>query len=384
MSGTHNLWRTWGKFFALHNSHEVKVKKTAFFAALTLVAATAASAEDAAMHGYFVHGINHRAPDFAARTAKVPTWTFAWSYAGRQYNAVFVGTAPSGGATTTVPVYLVPVKLTYGTTVADPTLADISGVSPVNRTLESPIFRSTVDFRAGGNVDMGKTQFIDAFQRSGLWGTVKAHTTYHVLFGTPKVLAKQSITVPAADGTVASAFGINAIIANINWFDPIAQGLLTTLKIPTNSLAIFITTQTYLSGTSDTSGCCIGGYHSYTGTQAYSHFTFITPPAGAGLAFSNDVSALSHELAEYVDDPLTTNTNVPALCGSQGNLNQIYEVGDPIEVDPNYGDYTYLVAGYSYHLQDEVTPTYFGAPASTSTAGQSFRGHKFSVCQNGG
>lgn len=359
--------------------------KAALIAMLALAASPGiASAQDSnfVMHPHFERGINARPPGPAARAAALPTFTFAWSYQTRQYSAVFMGKKPSTGLSTTIPVYLIPVELTYGTTSADPTVADSSGVSPVNRTLSSPVFKRNIDFVAAGGVDMGKTQYIDAFERANLWGTVQSQTGYHVYFGTPQVTAKQTLVVPKNQGTIATAFGVKAIIANINWFDPQAEALLTSLQIPARSIAVFITTQSYLSDNAGTSGCCIGGYHSYTGTQAYAHFTFITPPSG--LAFSNDVSALSHELGEYVDDPYTNNTDVPASCATQGNGQQIYEVGDPIEVDTNYGDFDVKSGGYTYHLQDLVNPTYFGASAGTSTTGQSFKGLSFSVCQNGG
>ena len=109
------------------------------------------------------------------------------------------------------------------------------------------------------------------------------------------------------------------------------------------------TTQSYLSNNSGTSGCCIGGYHNVSGAgQPYAMFTYIQKSG----AFSQDVSALSHEIGEYVDDPNTNNTDVPPDCTS----NRIYEVGDPLENEANYGDYAYVVNTFTYHLQDLVTP----------------------------
>jgi hypothetical protein len=107
--------------------------------------------------------------------------------------------------------------------------------------------------------------------------------------------------------------------------------------------------------------------------------------SGKNIVFSQDVSALSHELGEFYDDPLVNNSNIPSLCSTQGNHNSIYEVGDPIEVDANYGDYEYTLGGLVWHLQDLTLPTYFGAKKNTSIPfNQTFQGTKFSVCQNGG
>ena len=103
-------------------------------------------------------------------------------------------------------------------------------------------------------------------------GEVSTHTGYHVLFGKPKVEPLKSIKVPAADGGVATDFGVKVINADINWFDAKVQSLINSLNLPVDSLPIFIVTQTYLT---DGGSCCIGGYHSYNGTQAYSAFSYI-------------------------------------------------------------------------------------------------------------
>jgi hypothetical protein len=194
----------------------------------------------------------------------------------------------------------------------------------------------------------------------------------------------QTLTVPSADGTVASPFGVRVGIANINWFDPKVEAMLTSLAIPANSLPIFIVYDVYLSGNSGESGCCIGGYHSYNGTQAYSEFSYI----GTSGTFAEDVAALSHEAGEWLDDPLTNNTDVPAACGTHGNDSRILEVGDPEEVDANYGTFPYTFGGFTYHLQDLVYLEYFGAPTSTSVDGGAMTFHDnpfgLSVCSNGG
>ncbi len=361
------------------------MRQSILLAGATLLAASGAFANDTTgVHPYFVHGINRHEPLSIVRPlGGIPTFTFKWTYNGTLYHATFAGKAPSANTTTTIPVYIIPIKLTYGSTTTDPTAADYTGKSPVQNTLASPIFNAGIDYIQGGT-NVGNTQYEDAYQRANLWGKVKTYTNSHTLLGTPTVKPVQSLTVPTNEGTVATEFGVKVIVANINWIDPKFTGMLTSLGIPANSLPIFVTTQTYLSGNSGTSQCCIGGYHSYTGTQAYSHFTYISN-SGSTLAFSQDVSALSHEVGEWLDDPLTNNTSVPASCGTNGNRNQIYEVGDPIEVDANYGDYNYTLNGRVWHLQDMVMPTYFGAPKSASIPyNQSFQGHKFSVCQNGG
>jgi hypothetical protein len=234
----------------------------------------------------------------------------------------------------------------------------------IQNIVASPIFDSTTTYTQGGT-NVGTTQYEDAFQRASLWGTVSTHTAYHTLLGTPTVEPEQTLKV-GTNGTVATDFGVKVLNVGINWFDGKIEPMLTSLHIPANALPIFVTTQVYLTS----GGCCIGGYHSYTGTQAYSMFTYIQKSG----AFSQDVSALSHEVGEWLDDP-ETNNNSP--CG-------IYEVGDPLENEANYGSYPYPLGGFTYHLQDLAMPPYFGAPTSTSVHGWStFQGTSLTVCQNG-
>ncbi|MEJ0045820.1 MAG: hypothetical protein WDN04_06620 [Rhodospirillales bacterium] len=292
-------------------------------------------------------------------------WTFSYTYKGRTYNDVFIGTNPTGGASTTVPVYIIPINLKKSKKInTDPSTVLSNGKTVTQNTVASPIFQTGIDYVQGGT-DIGNTQYIDAYQRASLWGTVSSHTGYHVLLGAPTVEPEQTIKV-GANGTIATDFGVKVLNANINWFDGKIEPMLKKLKIPTNALPIFLITQTYLTS----GGCCIGGYHAYTGTQAYSVFSYIQKPG----VFSQDVSALSHEVAEWLDDP-TTNNNSP--CG-------IYENGDPLENTANYGDYPYPLGGFTYHLQDLATPVYFGAPTTTTVHGwTTFQGTSLAVCQNG-
>jgi hypothetical protein len=316
-------------------------------------------------------------------TAGAPTWNFSYSYLATTYTDTFVGTNPTGGTSTTVPTYIIPIKMSLSGFAPSPSKKLSNGKTVIANTTASPIFQN-LDYKQGGT-DVGTTQYIDAFQRAALWGTVSSHTTYHVLLGTPTVKPLQTFAVPSGDGVVAKAFGVKVIVANINWFDAKAQSLITTLGIPSGALPIFLTTQTFLSNDGTINTCCIGGYHSVSGSGLpYSMFTYIQKSG----AFSQDVSALSHEIGEYVDDPNTNNSDTPAACSALGNRNSLYEVGDPIEVDtsPKYGDYAYALGGFTYHLQDLVTPVYFGAPTSTSVNGwESFQGQSFTtVCANGG
>jgi hypothetical protein len=327
-----------------------------------------------------------------APATPLTTWNGSFVYSGRTYTYNMVGTAPSTGTSTTVPVFIIPIALQYKsgttTTTFSPQTKQSNGASAVTNTVNSPIFKD-MDWIAGDGVtDLGTTQYEDAFQRGNFWGQVSSAPGYHVLLGAPKVAPVQTYVVPAADGSIASEFGVRVGLADINWFDStVIQPLLKKFtQIQPGTLPIFMTYDVYL-----TSGgfCCVGGYHSATGLQAYSMFTYVKLVSPG--AFSQDVSALSHELGEYVDDPLVVNSNgniIPAKCGQDpNNPSDILEVGDPEEVDTGYGDFAYTFNGFTYHLQDLVYLEYFGAPTTTSVGGEmTFHNNPFHLtfCSNGG
>ena len=311
--------------------------------------------------------------------ASLQSWNGSFTYGGTQYTYNMVGTAPSTDNSTTVPVYIIPIKIvvtshrtryTY-----DPSHVLSNGKTVTNNTIASPVFDSSTTYIQGG-VNVGKTQYVDAFQRANFWETVQNAPNYHLLLGTPTVLAEQTLTVPSNYGTVGSPFGYQVGEVDINYFDAQIQSIISHFsQIQPNSFPIFLTYNVYLT---ESRQCCIGGYHSSEGNigslQAYAHFTYIDHSG----TFAQDVSALSHEAGEWADDPLTVNYNGnDTPCG-------ILEVGDPLEGEPNYGDYPYTVNGFTYHLQDLAFLPYFGAPLNTSVNDwYSFQHASLSVCSNG-
>jgi len=320
--------------------------------------------------------------DEATPATPLTTWNGSFVHTGTTYNYNMVGTTPSTGKSTNVPVYIIPIVLEYQsgttTTVFNPFTKQSNGKSAVLNTVDSPIFQN-MDWKAPDGTDLGTTQYEDAFQRGNFWGQVSKAPGYHVLLGTPHVLKAQKFIVPPADGSVGNEFGVKVGLADINWFDStIIQPLIVKFHaIQPTTIPIFMTYNVYLTS----GGCCIGGYHSSTGSsaapQAYSQFTYIGKPG----AFSQDVGALSHELGEWLDDPLVVNTNGNVVaCG-------ILEVGDPEEVYANYGDFPYTFNGFTYNLQDLTYLEYFGAPTTTSVSGEmTFHNNPFGLtfCSRGG
>jgi hypothetical protein len=316
----------------------------------------------------------------------LPTFNGSFTYQNQVINYNMVGAAPSQNSSTTIQAIIIPIKIviTKGTskTTFDPTHVLPNGKTVTANTIASPVFDSTTDYIQGG-VDLGATQYIDAYQRGNFWGNgaTALYPNYHLLLGGPTLDAEQTLSPPATRGHTGTPFGHKVAEVDINWLDAQLHTLLTKLAIQPNTLPIFLVYDTYLTS----GGCCIGGYHSsvtnVNGTVSYAEFTYIDYVGN----FSQDVSALSHEVGEWADDPLVNNGGNPApsQCGSGA----ILENGDPEEGFTNYGAFPYALGGFSYNLQDLVFLPYFGAPTTTSVNGWlSFQGNPFglTVCSNGG
>jgi hypothetical protein len=337
-----------------------------------VVAADTAGTSEKATARYVVIPPKPAAPGTELSPSTLATWTGSFTHNNTNFNYVMVGTDPTTGTGTIITTFIIPVKIILSTgQVFDP--LGVGFNNPIGMTLLSPIFDGSTTYTQGG-VDVGTTQYVDAFQRGNFWSIVQNEPNYHVLLGGPNahvtLLPELVLNVPAGSGHIGTPFGHQVAEVDINYFDNQISAYMTQhSQINPSNFPIFETANTYLlSG-----GCCVGGYHSANGQQTYAHFTYITFPGD----FAQDVSALSHEVSEWMDDPLTNGGN-RTPCG-------ILEVGDPLETTNNFGSTHYTLHGFQYNLQDETFIGYFGAPLSTSVnSWYTFQNFPFTtICQNG-
>ncbi|HTK80288.1 MAG TPA: hypothetical protein VL286_07580 [Rhizomicrobium sp.] len=302
-------------------------------------------------------------------------------HVGQTITYTMVGTDPSSSnSPTTIPVVIIPIKMVYGALngnmTFDPKKTLTANGNTVLKDLQvSPLLRANVKFVQGGT-NVGKTQYIDAFQRANFWSFVSTNTNYHVLLGSPTVLPEQTINVsPAAGSVMTNPFGTQPVgTMEIDLFDMELQNIISANAnvITPDVLPLFLTTNVYL--TEGVAVCCIGGYHSANGSQpdgqTYAYATYVTEPG----TFSQDVSAWSHEIGEWMDDPFVDNS---VNCAD----NNIMEDGDPLENNANYGAFPYVVKGRTYNLQSLVFLGYFGAPPDVSLhSWLSFQNDEQNVC----
>ena len=315
-----------------------------------------------------------------AAATTIPMWTYhiTSNRDGFQYSGSVVGRSPffHGARTTNIPTFIVPLKVQMPDgTVFDPTAAD-SACSPagtaLNLTQNSPIF-TPFDFHMG-TVDMGATQYVDAFQRANFWTDVSVTgTSYHTsLAGMP--LAVQTFNVPTGLGATYNAKALFGGCGNIGVVDFATMDAYVTGTLlpalagsgvgPTNFP--FILLYNVVMGVSGDSiarsNCCILGYHGAAGfpTQTYSPADYDTTGIFTGV---RNTAVAAHEVGEWMDDPLGMNPtpkwgHIGQVSGCQNNL----EVGDPLSgtLFPSVR----MPNGVTYELQELAFFSWFYASPS--------------------
>jgi hypothetical protein len=331
----------------------------------------------------------------------IPLWSYSITASaamgGETYTGTIIGKSPYDAtkATTTIPSQIVPLVITITDTTTtppttvtyDPTAPDlcVPGHTGVELITGSPLFTNNPWTMNGVNV--GTTQFIDAFQRAQFWSLVGG-TDYHLILQ-PSVLGSQSLTFSGAGSsgpgqnydakTLAGGCGSVGVVAN-NDLDAAVQNLITgplAAMVNAGTLPIFLTKNVVSaeSGTNINVNCCILGYHNsfHAGPnlQIYSPFSIDM----SGVFGNTDVSTLSHELGEAFNDPTGVN-----LTPSWGHLGQVtdcqtnLEVGDPLS--PGFGTPTqeFVVVGangWTYHLQELAFVNWFFDSPSLGAGGKS-------------
>ncbi len=315
---------------------------------------------------------------------------------GITYGFNMVGTDPATDpTTTTVATDIVPVTVVVNGTTFD-------AASVLTPTLDSPVFAvndysrtkwvtsAKGGYASGGALSAGNSgvQLEDATMRSQFNQT--GSSPYHLVLQ-PKVQQGITITVPSNEGTtIQTPRGVVAADVNIEWWAAQIQNLNASLGfIDPTHLPIYLTNNVMLYIGTNPYNCCVIGFHGAGETpgsgssstngsgdqavQTYAWASWMTPgffnPSSAWTL--QDVNALSHEIAEWADDPFTNNTVQPWLTPTapQYGCSGLLETGDPVvgigftmgsntfEQGPTPNG-TQVADGY-YHPEDEVFMPWF-------------------------
>lgn len=291
------------------------------------------------------------------------------------------------------------------------------GTSVVQATLDSPQFTpmdhgstpaatdSALAKGAGGVLSQEDTgvalQLQDATQRAqfGKTGSSPYHLRLH-----PNLKRAVTIDVPQNHGTLLrSSRGVVFADVDIAWWSSQINNLNTGAD-PTH-LPIYLTDDVLLYE-GDPANCCVIGYHGTKATgngggstntngnakvQTFAWASYISPGiyarANGGVLWAlQDIHPLSHEIAEWADDPFVNNLVQPWLTPTapQYGCTAILETGDPVvgigfamgtnafRQGPNPSG-SQSADGY-YHPEDEALLPWFmrTAPNTVSEPTQSF------------
>lgn len=309
----------------------------------------------------------------AAAGQTIPLWSYTTvAQDGKTYTGSMVGRSPfaHGHRSTTIPTYLVPVILTFQDTgaVFDPTTWD--GCAPANESVIQLIQNSPLigepNFTING-VNVGVGQYLDEFQRANFWSKVGG-TPYHTTFGTnPPVLPAVSVTVPIADGATVATGGLcPAGEMDINWWDNEVQTVILP-QLAAEGVGPANFPQIILDSVAETinGSCCALGYHSsYLNGGVFQTYSVNEYDNSGG--FGGDTSVMSHEIAEWMDDPDTSNP-VPSW-GAEGQVvagtcQANLEVGDPLSpgfpTPTNSFSFINTTTGVTYTLQELAFYSWF-------------------------
>jgi hypothetical protein len=258
---------------------------------------------------------------------------------------------------------------------------------------------------AGGTLSQGDAghalQLQDATMRAQFNKT--GNSTYHVRLH-PNVLPTVTINVPNNQGTLlASGRGVVFASVSIAWWAAQIKNLETSAD-PTH-LPVYLTDNILLHIGTDPFNCCVIGFHGTHASglgkgygksngnapvQTFAWASWVQPGlysrANGGTDWAlQDIHALSHEIAEWADDPFVNNWVEPWLTPTapQYGCTNILETGDPVvgigfamgtntfEQGPNPNG-SQSADGY-YHPEDEALLPWFmrTAPNTVSEPTQS-------------
>ena len=332
---------------------------------------------------------------------EIPMWTYTVTagadLGGGTYTGQIIGRDPHlrGKATTTIPLQIVPVKIVINnggadTHTYDPQIND--GCAPAGHTAvdlvqNSPIFAPTTWTMDGVNV--GTTQYHDAFTRASFWSLVGG-TSYHLVENV-SVLAEQTMYFGSV-GNAGSSLGIGQNISggglcgfvgvvNVNDLVTAVNNLLASLSPTVNigTLPMVLVDSVVSSESGDTvAGCCVLGFHSGFNVGPNLQVTSIFDFDYSNAFGNQDVTVIAHELGEAIFDPTGNNPtpvwgnigqDVGNCPGGQNNL----EVGDPLS--PGFGtatnEWTVVspVNSLTYHLQELTFFSWFYGGSNLGIAG---------------
>ena len=247
---------------------------------------------------------------------------------------------------------------------------------------------------AGNQLQVEDATMRAQFNKTGTSG-------YHLLLH-PTVMPTITINVPNGAGVLLqSGRGVVFADINITWWGGQIQNL--DQSADPHHLPLYLTDNVLLHIGSNVFNCCVIGFHGAgeavghgTGSvngngnqhvQTFAWASWVQPgiyarPNGGTDWALQDIHALSHEIAEWADDPFVNNTVQPWLTPTapQYGCTKVMETGDPVvgigfAIGHNTTDQTVNPNGTTsfdgyYHPEDEVFLPWFMRFPSNATGSE--------------
>jgi hypothetical protein len=294
------------------------------------------------------------------RIISVPHFSGSFGFREKTFPFTVVGGAPQKGQTTRIPTQIIPIALFfegYTDEQGNPIIMDIG--PRLTRVLNSPNFRNA-------SYSNDYTQFGDAVQRAEFFHVMLPG--WHTILDDPKLLKPLTIDVPRGSATLYRMRSSGALFAVVDegFFISHLNTIIQLEDLDVNALPIALTANVFLAPAGDIRKCCVLGFHTSFDAGERDNLqlvqTFIWASwTDAGIFGSavSDVTAISHEISEWFNDPFSTNL-VPEwqFPNSAGGCQNNLETGDPISPLSHAG-FPVIIDGFTYHPQNEVLLQWF-------------------------
>jgi hypothetical protein len=307
------------------------------------------------------------------------------------------GSHPENGGSAVIDAPVVPVSLDL--LEYDGSIRVVNGqklhysVQPfLDGVIGSPIFQNTE--YSSSDVP---TQFGDAIQRAEFYDVMQSD--WHTLLR-PSVKTERTVAVPRGsyffalnqDGSCCAFVLLDMNVFSKLLFPASAHDASTPVgaaehsgEITPQSISTFLFPNTYLYLNGNPNQCCVLGFHTYDFEPGDSsngfrekryvlNFASWISPGLFGSGFE-DVTALSHEIVESLNDPFVGSDGVhgitPWWLSVNGNCQNDLEVGDVIEGLP---DATVAIksGGKTYHPQNAALLQWFEFQSPSTAVGGAY------------
>ena len=306
------------------------------------------------------------------RLRSVPNWSGSFTFQGTQFPYTMVGGDPRKGDTTDVDTALISISFFFDE------FADLNGNNLViDAAPVIPLVLDSPNYENAG-YGTGFTQFGDAVQRAEFFNVMQDE--WHTLINRPRMLTPVQIEVPPGVSRVFRSGTTFFAAIDFGFFISQLNTIVQLEPMNVNELTIALTRNAVFFQNPDLSTCCIIGFHTAfeTAVQGNTHFvqTFATASWLDPGFFSNtdivDVLPLSHEIAEWLNDPFVNNLTPPwQFPDGSGVCQNNLETGDPVEVLAHPA-FPITVDGFHYHPQTEALLQWFTRQSPSSAFQQAY------------